>query len=180
MSEWLLQKLTIEGLRGINNEGDPLVLDFNTDAVNSIFAPNAVGKSSIYDALSFAIRGNIKKLDALPSAEKAREYYKNRFHSTGLGFAELELVSNTGQLATVRCALDGAGQRVVSSANYPDPEALLSSINREFALLDYATFQRFVEAKPTDRGRSFAGLLGLDADSKARQRLALRPSQAQR
>lgn len=94
MTGWLITKLTVEGLRGINNEGDPLVLDFKTDAVSSVFAPNAVGKSSIYDALSFCIRGSIKKLDELPAAEKGRDYYKNRFHSTGLADNALRAIQD--------------------------------------------------------------------------------------
>ena len=78
MTAWLLRSITIEGLRGINNEGDPLVLEFDPDAINSVFAPNAVGKTSVFDALLFAIRGCIKKLDTLPASEKGKDYYRNR------------------------------------------------------------------------------------------------------
>ena len=39
MSGWLLDSVEIEGFRGINNEGDPLVLQFAHDAVNSVSAP---------------------------------------------------------------------------------------------------------------------------------------------
>jgi len=170
VTAWLLRSITIEGLRGINNEGDPLVLEFDPDAINSVFAPNAVGKTSVFDALLFAIRGCIKKLDTLPASEKGKDYYRNRFHSTGLGFVELELVS-TGGLpnATIRVSLDANGKRVVSSPNHADPDALLNSLNREFALLDYQTFHKFISDTPTDRGRSFAGLLGLYDYSQIRQ-----------
>jgi hypothetical protein len=172
MSGWLLKTVAIEGLRGINNEGDPLKLHFTPNGVNSIFAPNSVGKSSIYDALLFAIRGRIKKLDDLPTAERGKDYYRNRFHSTGLGFVELTLASSSGQPdITIRVSLGLSGERVVSSSDVGDPENLLSSLNREFALLDYQTFQRFITDNPTDRGRSFAGLLGLDPYSRMRQNL---------
>lgn len=40
MTRYFLSSLNIEGFRGINNDGDPLVLKFKTDAVNSIHAPN--------------------------------------------------------------------------------------------------------------------------------------------
>ena len=170
MSGWLISSITIEGLRGINNEGDPLVLDLAVDAVNSIFAPNAVGKSSVFDSLLFAIRGCIKKLDNLPAAEKGKDYYRNQFHSTGQGFVELGLISTDGlTCATVRVSLDAQGKRVVTSPDHSDPNALLASLNREFALLDYAAFQKFITDTPTDRGRSFAGLLGLDSYSQSRQ-----------
>jgi len=51
MSRYFLVKLEVEGFRGINNEGAPLELHFSEDRVNSLFAPNAQGKSSIFEAL---------------------------------------------------------------------------------------------------------------------------------
>jgi hypothetical protein len=71
MSGWFLASREIEGVRGINNEGDPLVLSFAHDAVNSVSAPNGVGKSSIFDALTYALRKKIPKLDDLPATESA-------------------------------------------------------------------------------------------------------------
>lgn len=71
MSGWFLECLEVEGFRGINNEGDPLVLNFTHDAVNSVSAPNGVGKSSIFDALTYALRKRIPKLDELPASEGA-------------------------------------------------------------------------------------------------------------
>ena len=50
MSGWYLQEISIEGFRGINNEGAPLVLRFKPEHVNSVSAPNGVGKTSIFDA----------------------------------------------------------------------------------------------------------------------------------
>ena len=55
MSRYFLSTLTIEGFRGVNNDGDPLALRFRSDAVKSIDAPNGVGKSSIFEAMHFAI-----------------------------------------------------------------------------------------------------------------------------
>src|SRR5258707_5704919 len=48
---YFLTSLQIEGFRGINNEGAPLELSFKTDQVNSVFAANAQGKSSVFEAL---------------------------------------------------------------------------------------------------------------------------------
>lgn len=59
---WFLEKVEIEGMRGINNEGSPLSLKFMSDCVNSVSAPNGIGKSSIYDALNFALTGGIPNL----------------------------------------------------------------------------------------------------------------------
>ena len=74
---WFLEALEIEGFRGINNEGTPLLLKFKNDCVSSISAPNGVGKSSIYDALCFALSGSIPKLDRLLQSERAQDYYVN-------------------------------------------------------------------------------------------------------
>jgi AAA15 family ATPase/GTPase len=69
MTGWLLEGIEIEGFRGINNEGAPLVIKFKTDKVNSISAPNGVGKSSISEALTYTLSGKIAKLDRLSAAE---------------------------------------------------------------------------------------------------------------
>ncbi|WP_407114714.1 ATP-binding protein [Bradyrhizobium sp. LMG 9283] len=53
--------------------------------LNSISAPNGVGKTSIFDAVVYAITGRIPKLDELPVAEKGSSYYLNRFHAGGVG-----------------------------------------------------------------------------------------------
>ena len=59
---FFLASVKVEGFRGINNESDPLELTFKPECVNSIFAVNAVGKSSIFEALCYAIRGVVPKL----------------------------------------------------------------------------------------------------------------------
>jgi DNA repair exonuclease SbcCD ATPase subunit len=83
VSRYFLTRLKVEGFRGINNETDPLELTFKPGAVNSVFAINGVGKSSLFEALCFAIKGTIPKLDALQVQERPQDYYCNRFHSGG-------------------------------------------------------------------------------------------------
>ena len=46
MARYFLTRLRVEGFRGINNEANPLDLRFSPTAVNSVFAVNAIGKSS--------------------------------------------------------------------------------------------------------------------------------------
>lgn len=170
MSAWLLQSIEIEGLRGINNQGAPLVLRFKPDCVTSIAAQNGVGKSSIFDAVNFAIRGAIPKLDGLPASENGRSYYVNRFHSMGAGYVALTLEPEGGGNAVsirVDCAANGT-RTITGPAN---AEALLRDLDREFVLLDNKTFQSFIDTKDLDRGRSFAGLLGLKKYSDLRQHL---------
>lgn len=168
--QWFLEALEIEGFRGINNEGAPLALKFKPDCVSSITAPNGVGKSSIYDALSFALRGKIDKLDRLLQAERPQDYYLNRFHPAGLGTVKLTLrPDNGGAAVTITVTRNAMGQRSVSG--HQDAEALLSELNREFVLLDGQTFQSFMDETALNRGRSFSGLLGLARYSALRQLL---------
>ncbi|KWV54694.1 hypothetical protein AS156_06925 [Bradyrhizobium macuxiense] len=173
MSGWYLQKVSIEGFRGINNEGAPLVLKLKPDCVNSISAPNGVGKTSIFDAVVYAITGRIPKLDDLPATEKGSSYYLNRFHAGGVGTIVLSLVpANGGAEVDVTVRRDAAGTRTVVASAGADGNAILADLNREFVLLDGKTFQDFIDLAPQRRGRSFAGLLGLKRYSSLRQGLA--------
>ena len=166
---WFLEQLEIEGFRGVNNQGAPLVLKFKPDAVSSISAPNGVGKSSIFDALTFALRKSIPKLENLAAAERGREYYLNRFHTGGVGTIALTVKPTDGSPSTtVTVTLDTAGARTVSATNGTDGEALLAELHREFVLLDGTTFQRFIDDTSLSRGRNFAGLLGLSRYSTLR------------
>jgi DNA repair exonuclease SbcCD ATPase subunit len=170
MSGWFLQSIEIEGFRGINNEGDPLTLRFKDDCVSSISAPNGVGKSSIFDAISFAMRGGIPKLDHLPASENSEDYYVNRFHSLGVGSVVITLAPvGGGTPISITARKEADGSRTVSGP--PNTNALLEQLNREFVLLDYNSFRSFIDDKDLDRGRSFAGLLGLKQYSDARQQL---------
>ena len=168
---WFLSRIQIEGFRGINNEGVPLSLKFLTDGVNSVSAPNGVGKSSVYDALAYALTGRIEKLDRLKQAERGHEYYLNRFHP-GDGTVKLTLAPDNGAAeVTITVQRSSAGARTVTTSDGSDGEALLSELNREFVLLDGPTFQSFIDHPALERGRTFAGLLGLARYSDLRQGL---------
>lgn len=172
MSGWYLQQVGIEGFRGINNEGAPLTLKFKPDSVNSVSAPNGVGKSSIFDAVLYSITGRIVKLDELPAAEKGANYYLNRFHNGGVGTIALTLMPAAGgPPVTVTVMRQADGSRAVAASDGHDGEAILTELDQEFVLLDGKSFREFIDFKPLDRGRSFAGLLGLRRYSQARQAL---------
>jgi hypothetical protein len=170
---WLLEGLSIEGFRGINNQGKPLELKFQTDKVNSISAVNGVGKSSVYDAIRYAICGAVVWLDDLPASERGGDYYQNRFNTSGTATIILKLVAQpSGQQLAITVQRDAQGNRKASSTSPVDAEGILRSLDREFVLLDGNTFQSFISAKPLDRGRTFSGLLGLAQYSAMRQSLA--------
>lgn len=173
MPRYYLTEIKIEGFRGINNEADPLKLKFRPDVVNSVFAPNGIGKSSIFDALSYALCGHIPKLRKMQAQERPDDYYGNRFHSQQKATIDLELTPDDGTApVTVRVERSPQGVRTVTSpSGHASPAQFLASLNEEFALLDYRTFAQFIEDSPLDRGRSFSALLGLTAYSDMRQAL---------
>lgn len=107
---WFLEQLEMEGFRGVNNEGAPLVLKFKPDAVSSISAPNGVGKSSIFDALTFALRKSIPKLDNLAATERGRDYYLNRFHTGGVGTITLTVKPTDGSRSRLLSTRRRAGK----------------------------------------------------------------------
>lgn len=170
---WLLEGVSVEGFRGVNNEGQPLELKFNPCKVNSVSAVNGVGKTSVYDAVRFAITGKLPWLDELPLVERDRDYYQNCFHSTGQSTIKLRLVAEPGgEKCEITVVRSPSGIRTVSATAPWDAEAILTALNREFVLLDGPTFQKFIGATPLIRGRTFSGLLGLSAYSDLRQALA--------
>lgn len=171
MARYFLTRLKIEGFRGVNNEADPLDLRFKPESVNSVFAVNGIGKSSIFDALSYAIFGTIPKLDTLQAQERPEDYYANRFHSQQAAVLDLEFQPDDGGAAVTICVKrDSTGKRTVTSpSGQADPEGFLRTLREAFALLDYRNFARFIEDSPLERGRTFSALLGLSDYSDRRQ-----------
>jgi hypothetical protein len=173
MKRYFLTSLQVEGFRGINNEGDPLTVRFRTDCINSIFGANAQGKSSLSEAICYAITGKIKKLEELPATERGREYYCNKFHSLGNASIVLKFASDDGtEEVAISVELSKGGARTVTSpSGHSDPQKFLEALNSQITLLDHQTFIDFVSDSPLIRGRSFASLLGLADLSIYRQAL---------
>ncbi|MCA6111591.1 AAA family ATPase [Bradyrhizobium cenepequi] len=173
MSRYFLTSAAIEGFRGINNDSDPLVLRFKPDAVNSVHAPNGVGKSSIFEALHFAIHGTVPRLKGLQDVEKGDSYVVNKFHPRQCATIALVFGSDDGAPdVSITVTRPARGGRAVSSpSGHPDPTGFLASLQEDFVLVDYARFADFIDCSALDRGRSFASLVGLSRYSRLRQAL---------
>lgn len=173
MPRYFLARLTVEGFRGVNNENNPLDIRYRPDAVNSVFAENGIGKSSIFEALCYVIHGTIPKLESLQAQERPQDYYCNRFHSRNFASILVEFQPDDGTMpVTIEVKRDAAGKRIVSSpTGQADPDGFLSAFKEAFALLDYRTFARFIEESPLERGRTFSALLGFSEYSDCRQSL---------
>ena len=164
MTRFYLTEISIEGFRGINNDGDPLCVKLRPDAVNSIHAPNGVGKTSIFEAIHFAIFGTVPRLTKLQTAERPDTYVVNRFHPSGMATVGLTLLPDDGSAKIeIKVERTRAGIRTVTSpSGQPDPDTILKSLREDFALVDYAKFAEFIDASALERGRSFASLVGLE------------------
>lgn len=173
MTRYFLGTLSIEGFRGINNDGDPLVLKFKTDAVNSVHAPNGVGKSSIFEAVCFAIHGIVPRLKALQEAEQGDSYIVNRFHPGQQATVDLIFASDDGSPdVAIKVTRAPNGARLVTSpSGHPDPQQFLASLQEDFVLVDYNRFAKLIDISALERGRSFASLVGLSRYSRLRQAL---------
>lgn len=172
MPRYFLTKLSVEGFRGIKNEGDPLTLSFKADAVNSIFAQNGVGKTSLYEAISYAIFDKLPKLEGLQRSERPEAYYVNRFHTGQVGSITLEFTpDDKSPIVGIVVKRTVAGQRTVTSpTGHPSPAEFLATLAEDFTVVDYGKFARFIDDTPLERGRTFSSLIGLTRFAGLRQR----------
>ncbi|AVO46635.1 AAA family ATPase [Phreatobacter cathodiphilus] len=173
MSRYFLASAAIEGFRGINNDGDPLVLKFKHDAVNSVHAPNGVGKSSIFEALHFALHGTVPRLEGMQDAEQGANYIVNKFHPAQQATVALVFKSDDGTPdVSITVTRTAAGGRVVTSpSGHADPHSFLADLCEDFVLVDYPRFASLVDCSALERGRSFASLIGMSRYSQLRQAL---------
>lgn len=173
MSRYFLASVAIEGFRGISNDGDPLVLKFKHDAVNSVHAPNGIGKSSIFEALHFALYTTVPRLEEMQDAEQGESYIVNKFHPGQQATIALIFKSDDGTPdVSIIVTRTAAGARVVTSpSGHADPDSFLADLCEDFVLVDYPRFATLVNCSALDRGRSFASLVGMSRYSHLRQAL---------
>ncbi len=172
MTRYYLGELSIEGFRGINNAGDPLRIKLAPNAVNSICAPNGVGKTSVFEAIHYAIFGEVPRLAGLQAAEHPETYINNRFHPGGASIAMTFAADDGTPDIQITVQRSAAGIRTVGSmTSHADPEGFLRSLREDFVLVDYRKFGRFIDDTALVRGRSFASLVGLSRYSTLRRAL---------
>lgn len=163
MDRYFIDSISIEGFRGINNSGVPLVVKFDYNAVNSIYASNGTGKSSIFEAFQYALSGRVESLERLQAGENREDYLANLFHDTRRASISLALVKESNkEILEILVTREPDGTRSVSSpTGHPNPASILEQLNQEYTLLDYRIFSEFIEASALKRGRSFSPLIGL-------------------
>ena len=144
------------------------MVKFKPAAVNSIHAHNGVGKTSIFEAVHYAVFGTVPRLTRLQQAEHPEAYVVNRFHPGGRALVGLWFEADDGSdTVEITVTRDAVGARTVTSnSGHGDPEGFLRSLREDFVLVDYAKFGEFIDASALQRGRSFASLVGLSRYSR--------------
>jgi len=159
MAKYFIKSISIEGFRGINNAGAPLVIQFQTDGVTSIFGENGKGKSSIFEAFLFSIIGRIVRFDDYHGDIKDKKTIKNLFH-TGDGSIIIEFIDESHSITDIKVKVNANGERSISSNASANPEEFLSSLNSALNYLDYKSFEKIILTSSEDTGKLFANLVG--------------------
>jgi DNA repair exonuclease SbcCD ATPase subunit len=159
MAKYFIKSISIEGFRGINNTGEPLIIPFQTDGVTSIFGENGKGKSSIFEAFLFSILGRIVRFDDYHGDIKDKKTIKNLFHN-GDGIIIIEFIDETNITTDIKVKVNANGERSISSIACADPERFLSSLNSTLNYLDYKSFEKIILTSSEDTGKLFANLVG--------------------
>jgi|GEM_PF-1199355 len=159
MAKYFIKSISIEGFRGINNIGCPLLINLQTDGVTSIFGENGKGKSSIFEAFIFSILGRIVRFDEFPIDIKDKKSIKNLFHP-GDGCITIEFIDDSHSISKIDVKVNTNGDRTISSISTPDPEAFLKSLCSNLNFLDHKSFEKIMMSSSEDTGKLFANIVG--------------------
>ncbi len=159
MVKQFIKSISIEGFRGINNSGAPLLINFQINGVTSIFGENGKGKSSIFEAFLFSILGRILRFDDYHSDIKDKKTIKNLFHS-GDGNIKIEFINETNIITDINVNVDNNGLRTISSSSLSDPDEFLSSLCSKLNFLDYRPFEKILLTSSEETGKLFSNLVG--------------------
>lgn len=159
MAKYFIKSISIEGFRGINNNGNPLLINFQTDGVTSIFGENGKGKSSIFEAFLYSILGKIIRLDEYHADIKDKKAIKNLFHPND-GHIIIEFIDESNSVLGIDIKVNSNGERTLTSASIADPELFLKSLCNNLNFLDYKSFEKIMISSSEDTGKLFSNLVG--------------------
>lgn len=159
MGKYFIKSISIEGFRGINNIGNPLVINFTTDGVTSIFGENGKGKSSIFEAFLFSILGRIIRFDDYHGDIRDKKTIKNLFHS-GDGNIKIEFIDDAKRISDINVTVNTNGDRSISSGTITNPETFLVSLCSSLNFLDYKSFEKILLTSSEETGKLFSNLVG--------------------
>ena len=170
MNRQYIKSISIEGFRGINNKGNPLIIDFNKDGITSIFSPNGGGKSSIFDALSYTLNDELKCFKSLEHENQDFKTVKNLFHD-GDGKINVELIDDRLAINKIEFIINENGLKEIVSPNKSLAETLIKQIKDIHNFLDYKSFTDIINASPENAGKTFLKLIGYENFSAIQDKL---------
>lgn len=159
MIKYFIKSISVEGFRGINNSGSPLLINFQTNGVTSIFGENGKGKSSIFEAFIFSILGRIVRFDDYHGDIKDKKTIKNLFHS-GDGSIKIEFIDDSNNVIEIDVKIDDNGLRTISSTSISAPDEFLASLCSDLNFLDYRSFEKILLTSSEETGKLFSNLVG--------------------
>lgn len=170
MTKYFLNSISIEGFRGINNQGDPLRVTFVPNGVTSFFGENGMGKSSIFEALLFTFLGRIIRFDDYHRDIVDKRTIKNLFHN-GNGQIELEIIDDQKNINTIQIVISQNGERTIGTTTIANPEIFLSNLCNNLNFLDYKSFEKIMLTSSEETGKLFSNLVGLGEFTKIKDKL---------
>ncbi|MBK6380392.1 MAG: AAA family ATPase [Chitinophagaceae bacterium] len=170
MAKYFIKSISIEGFRGINNQGSPLLINFQSDGVTSIFGENGKGKSSIYESFLFSILGRIVRFDDYHGDIKDKGTIKNIFHSTDGGI-KIEFIDNSNTVTDIKVNINSTGERSITSTSISNPELFLATLCSSLNFLDYKSFEKIMLTSSEETGKLFSNLVGFGNFIKIKDKL---------
>ena len=157
-----IKSITIQGFRGFN-EKQTIELH---DQLTLLYAPNSYGKTSISEALEWLLYGITSKVEKALSTEEYKGSYRNlHLNESEPSFVNVVFLNKNGEEVTYLGGL-GAGDSLIKLVDGKQVDAWpidhdLSQAPQPF-ILQHA-LKYLLLAKPDERFRGFAHLLGLES-----------------
>ena len=160
-------------MEGFTSFRERTVVDFEGVELFALAGPTGAGKSSVIDAMIFALYGTVPRLgderQVAPVVSQGRTEARVRldFDVTGERWTAVRVVRlRDGRATTREARLERAGEVVAGNARELDAEiaALLGLTSQQFTtcvVLPQGQFARFLQAKPAERQDLLVRLLEL-------------------
>jgi exonuclease SbcC len=159
---------------------EPTVVDFDGVDLFALVGPTGAGKSTILDAIAFALYGSVARYEnpalvgPVVAARRAEARVRLDFSVAGVRHTAVRVVKRTARGASTRDARLERGDEVLAA----DPRGLTQEVERLLGLsfddftkcviLPQGAFARFLHDKPAVRQEVLIGLLGLSVYDQVR------------